>query len=112
MDRGGRLRRWPPLCRPFYPLSTATVRPPDLFDGKPVHLPSASRLHRQVAGGHAARRELPVPRAGTDADRSPHVTDSDCEDRMKSHWLDRVTSGIAPAWTLRRQRARAAMDLP
>jgi len=30
---------------------------------------------------------------------------------MKSHWLDRVTSGIAPAWTLRRQRARAAMDL-
>ncbi len=30
---------------------------------------------------------------------------------MRTHWLDRMTSPIAPRWTLKRQRARLAMDL-
>lgn len=30
---------------------------------------------------------------------------------MKMHWLDRVTSELAPIWTLRRQQARLAQDL-
>ena len=29
----------------------------------------------------------------------------------QTHWIDRVTAPIAPRWTLKRQRARAAMDL-
>ena len=30
---------------------------------------------------------------------------------MKSHWLDRITSPIAPRWTLKRQRARYAGEI-
>lgn len=30
---------------------------------------------------------------------------------MTTHWIDRVTAPIAPRWTLRRQHARAAMQL-
>src|ERR1043166_9352710 len=30
---------------------------------------------------------------------------------MNTHWFDRVTAPIAPRWTLKRQRARIALDL-
>jgi lambda family phage portal protein len=30
---------------------------------------------------------------------------------MKSHWIDRLTSPVAPRWTLKRQRARVAGEL-
>jgi lambda family phage portal protein len=30
---------------------------------------------------------------------------------MKTHWIDRVTAPIAPRWTLRRQHARAAIEM-